>query len=108
AAETLAALLDRQGRWRQTVWLRTDARRPDVFAAELAGACTHRWAVPAAADSGVGGGRADLAPNRHGRTGDVSLRAALALAPRGAVVVVELGRRATPGVGRLLGEMRRA
>jgi DNA-binding SARP family transcriptional activator len=87
AAESLAALLEGQGRWQQAVWLRTGARRPGVIAVQLAGACMHRWAGPDTGDN-------------------IPLHAALHLAPRGSTVVVELGRRATPRVGRLVDDIR--
>jgi hypothetical protein len=87
AAEALAAVLERQGRWQQAVWLRTSAWSRAAVASELAMACMHRWARP---DVG-----------EH-----IPLRAALHLAPLGSAVVVELGRRATPQVGRLLAAIR--
>ena len=87
AAESLAALLEREGRWQQAVWLRTDARRRGVLASQLAGSCMHRWVGP---DVG-----------EH-----IPLHAALHLAPYGATVVVELARRVTPRVGRMLAELR--
>ena len=87
AAESLAALLEGQGRWQQAVWLRTNAWRPGVVAAQLAGACMHRWAGPETGEN-------------------IPLHAALHLAPRGSTVVVELGRRATPRMGRLLDDVR--
>lgn len=87
AAEGLAALLEGQGRWQRAVWLRTGARRPGSLASQLAGACMHRWADPGTGEN-------------------IPLQAALHLAPRGSTVVVELGRRATPRIGRLLDEIR--
>lgn len=87
AAEALAAMLEGQGRWQHAVWLRTGARRPGLLAAQLAGACMHRWAGP---DTGE----------------NIPLQAALHLAPRGSTVVLELDRRATRRIGRLIDEIR--
>lgn len=87
AAESLAALLEGQGRWQQAVWLRADARRPTAVAAQLADACAYRWAG------------SDVA-------GELPLHAALHLAPRASTVVVELRHRATPGLGRLFDSVR--
>lgn len=87
AAEALAAVLEGQGRWQHAVWLRTHARQPELLAAQLAGACMHRWAGPDTGDN-------------------IPLQAALHLAPSGSTVVVELDRRATPRIGRLLNEIR--
>jgi DNA-binding SARP family transcriptional activator len=84
AAERLAGVVDSWQRLNDCVWLRAHDVRPTELAQSLAAACAHRWSVEPAA----------------------RLSDQLQAAPEGAVVVVELGGRVTPGVSRLVTAMR--
>lgn len=86
AAESLAAILEAEGRWQQCVWLRSGARGAAALTGELVDACGHRW---------------DHAPDDAAAT----LHAVIARAPRGAVLVIEWSRRVTPAVSRLFAEL---
>lgn len=94
AAEELAAALAEHGRWARTVWLRADRRRAGLLAGELAHACRHRW--PHANGDGQ-------SPLDHPVA---AVADALQGAPVDATVVIELGRRTTSGVRRLLDGLR--
>ncbi|MFI6829971.1 BTAD domain-containing putative transcriptional regulator [Kribbella sp. NPDC050241] len=93
AAERLAGVVDSWQRLHDCVWLRADDVRPTELAQSLAAACKHRWSpvepetlrLPAA------------------RLGDE-----IQGAPEGAVIVLELGSRMTPGVARLVKAIRPA
>ena len=89
AAERLAGVVDSWQRLNDCVWLRAHGS-PDI-AQSLAAACRHRW-------SSVG-----TEPLPAARLGDE-----IQQAPEGAVIVLELGRRVTPGVARLVNAIRPA
>jgi DNA-binding SARP family transcriptional activator len=86
-AEWLAGLIDGWGRWQDCLWLRAPGTQPLAVAGPLLQACRYRWAGDDQGQPGTGpGGRVD---------------AALRLAPRGGVVVLELEGGTAPGLARL-------
>ncbi len=95
AAERLAGVVDSWQRLNDCVWLRAhDINRTDL-AQSLAAACKHRWAPGEPA-------------HRTTRPPPPRLGEEIHRAPEGAVIVLELGGRATSGVTRLIKAMRPA
>ena len=93
-AERLAGVIDSWERLQDCVWLRSGDRRPAELTQSLATACRHRWS------SGTGTGvRAAPGPR---------LSEEIHAAPRGAVIVIELGGRVTTRVARLVKAIRPA
>ena len=92
-AERLAGAIDSWQRLGDCVWLRAGDSLPTNLAQSLGSACMHRWS---------------RGEHRSGRIGDSRLDEELAVAPEGAVVVVELGGRMTAEVARLVRAIRPA
>ncbi|RZT27639.1 DNA-binding SARP family transcriptional activator [Kribbella sp. VKM Ac-2569] len=95
AAERLAGVIDSWQRWNDCVWLRAQDIRPTELAQSLAAACGHRW-LPTEPQPGT-------RPLPALRLGEMIYGA-----PEGAVIVLELGRRVTPGLTRLVKAIRLA
>jgi len=93
-AERLAGVIDGWERLQDCVWLRARDRRPAELAQSLAAACRHRWSSGAGTD----------VPTVPGP----QLSDEIQVAPRGAVIVIELGGRVTPGIARLVKAIRPA
>ena len=93
-AERLAGVIDSWERLQDCVWLRARDRRQAELAQSLAAACRHRWSPGAGAD-------VRTAPGPR-------LSEEIQVAPHGAVIVIELGGRVTPGVTRLVRAIRPA
>ena len=94
-AERLAGAIDNWQRLGDCVWLRAGDSLPADLAQSLGTACLHRWSP------------AEIAP-RTGRLLSSRLGDEIEVAPEGAVIVLELGGRVTPGVARLVKEIRPA
>jgi len=92
-AERLAGAIDSWHRLGDCVWLRAGDSLPTNLAQSLGAACLHRWSP---------------GEHRSGRMGDSRLDEELAVAPEGAVIVVELGGRMTAEVARLVRAIRPA
>ena len=93
-AERLAGAIDSWDRLQDCVWLRTQDRRPAELSQSLAAACRHRWSSGPGTD-------VRTAPGPQ-------LSDEIQVAPRGAVIVIELGGRVTTGVARLVKAIRPA
>ncbi|TCC48931.1 hypothetical protein E0H75_20425 [Kribbella capetownensis] len=93
AAERLAGVVDSWQRLHDCVWLRAHDVRPTDLAQSLAAACKHRWSP----------GELETGRLPAARLGDE-----IQGAPEGAVIVLELGSRLTPGVARLVKAIRPA
>jgi hypothetical protein len=89
-AEWLAGAIQAWARWQDCVWLRAPGARPEALAGSLASACLHRWAD---------GGAQEW---RSGVAADTRLDELMRRSPPGAVIVLELGDRATSGLVRLV------
>jgi DNA-binding SARP family transcriptional activator len=92
-AERLAGVIDSWQRLRDCVWLRASDARPAELAQTLGSACRHRWHL-------------DEPASQPSRSRDLSRQ--IQEAPEGAVIVLELGGRVTPGVTRLVRAIRPA
>jgi DNA-binding SARP family transcriptional activator len=95
AAETLAAIIEDGGAWRDCVWLRPDSLRPAAVADSLAVACQLQWAVN-------GNGRVAEQTTNDG----AALHDVLRNAPERAVIVLELGGPVTRPLVRMLADLR--
>jgi DNA-binding SARP family transcriptional activator len=93
-AERLAGVIDSWERLHDCVWLRARDRRPAGLSQSLAAACRHRWSAGAGTDVRTAPGP--------------PLSDEIQVAPQGAVIVIELGGRVTPGVARLVKAIRPA
>jgi DNA-binding SARP family transcriptional activator len=94
-AERLAGTIDSWQRLGDCVWLRANDTLPTELAQSLGAACKHRWS------------REETAP-WSGRKRDSRISDEIQRAPEGAVIVLELGGRATHGVARLAKAIRPA
>jgi len=95
AAERLAGVVDSWQRLNDCVWLRAQDVEQADLAQSLAAACEHRW-------SSAKPGR------RTGQAPAARLDDEIQAAPEGAVIVLELGSRVTPGVTKLIKAIRPA
>ncbi|WP_328997734.1 winged helix-turn-helix domain-containing protein [Kribbella sp. NBC_00709] len=95
AAERLAGVVDGWRQWNDCVWLRANDIRPAELAHSLAAACRHRWSPT----EPVPWTEPLPAPR---------LSEEIDRAPEGAVIVLELGSRVTPGITRLVKTIRPA
>jgi hypothetical protein len=93
-AERLAGVIDSWERLQDCVWLRARDRRPAELTQSLAAACRHRWSSGAGTDIRTASG--------------LQLSEEIQVAPEGAVIVIELGGRVTPGVTQLVKAIRPA
>jgi hypothetical protein len=94
-AEQLAGAIDNWHRLGDCVWLRARDALPVDLSHSLVAACRQRWSA------------AETTPH-PGRLLSSRLDEGIAMAPEGAVIVLELGSRVTPEVGRLVRAVRPA
>src|SRR5262245_22303856 len=94
-AEQLAGAIDNWHRLGDCVWLRARDALPVDLSHSLVAACRQRWSA------------AETTPH-PGRLLGSQLGEGIAMAPDGAVIVLELGSRVTPEVGRLVKAIRPA
>jgi DNA-binding SARP family transcriptional activator len=98
SAETLAAIIEEGGGWRDCVWLRPDSLRPGAVADSLAAACRHRWAAV--------NGNGQRAARPLMASDGATLHDVIREVPERAVLVLELGGALTRALGHMLADLR--